>query len=225
MSLTYDSQFPATAFGQTGHCDAADAMLRMGLRLRFAKDEEIYGQDEDAELIYQVVSGTVRTTSVLRDGRRQIGDFYYPGEVFGVEPGQSHRFSAEALSDCEVVAVKPSALKAATSDDAFDRLVWRATCRDLDRAQEHMLLLGRKTASERVASFLIDLADRRGETPGRAEGVTLPMGRQDMADYLGLTIETVSRTLTQLQSRMVVEFAGLRRFHVNDRGALCRMAA
>ncbi|MDQ0465980.1 CRP/FNR family nitrogen fixation transcriptional regulator [Caulobacter ginsengisoli] len=220
MSLTYDSQFPATAFGLTGHCDATEALSRMGLRLRIAKDEEIYGQDEDADLIYRVVSGAVRTTSLLRDGRRQIGEFYYAGEVFGIEPGQSHRFSAEALCDCEVVAVKASALKAAVGEAAFDRMVWRATSRELDRAQEHVLLLGRKTASERVASFLMDMAER-----GRAEAVVLPMGRQDMADYLGLTIETVSRTLTQLQNRLVVEFAGLRQFRVNDLGALSRMAA
>ncbi len=225
MSLTYDSQFPATAFGLTGHCDATEALSRMGLRLHVAKDEEIYGQDEDADLIYRVVSGAVRTTSLLRDGRRQIGEFYYSGDVFGIEPSQAHRFSAEALCDCEVVAVKASALKAAVGDEAFDRMIWRATSRELDRAQEHVLLLGRKTASERVASFLMDIAERRGAERGRTEAVNLPMGRQDMADYLGLTIETVSRTLTQLQSRLVVEFAGLRQFRVNDRSALLRMAA
>lgn len=220
MSLTYDARLSAGPFNHADTQDAADAMARMGLRMHFAKDEEIYGQDEDTDLIYLVVKGAVRTTSVMRDGRRQIGEFYYPGDIFGLEPGALHRFSAEALSDCEIVAMKAQALRAAAGDEAFQRLVWAAASRELDRAQEHVLLLGRKTASERVASFLIDLAGR-----GKADAVNMPMGRQDMADYLGLTIETVSRTLTQLQNRNVVEFAGLRQFRVSDVAALTRMAA
>lgn len=219
MSLTYDARLSAGPFNHADHHDAAETMQRMGLRMHFAKDEEIYGQDEDADLIYLVVSGAVRTTSVMRDGRRQIGEFYYPGDVFGLEPGDAHRFSAEALCDAEVVVMKAQTLRTA-GEEAFQRLIWAAASRELDRAQEHVLLLGRKTACERVASFLIDLAGRC-----RAGAVSLPMGRQDMADYLGLTIETVSRTLTQLQNRQVVEFAGLRQFRVNDPAALTRMAA
>lgn len=199
---------------------ATDVMSRLGARMAFAKDEEIYGQDEDADLIYRVVSGAVRTSRVMSDGRRQIGDFYYPDQMFGVEAGDRHRFSAEALSDCVILVLKASALRAAAGDEAFERLVRTATVQELDRAQEHLLLLGRKTACERVASFLIGLADN-----GRGEAVNLPMGRQDMADYLGLTIETVSRMLTQLQGALVVEFAGTRQFRVNNRLALARMAA
>ena len=139
--------------------------------------------------------------------------------MFGVEASGHHRFSAEALSDCIILVVKASALRAAAGDAAFDRMTWAATNRELDRTQDHLLLLGRKTASERVASFLMDLANRRA-----TEAVTLPMGRQDMADYLGLTIETVSRMLTQLQSALVVEFAGARSFKIRNRCALARMA-
>jgi CRP/FNR family nitrogen fixation transcriptional regulator len=199
--------------------DADDVMSQMGVRMTFAKDEEIYGQDEDADLIYRVVSGAVRTSRLMSDGRRQIGDFYYPDEVFGLEAGDQHRFSAEALSDCVILVLKASALRAAAGEQAYDRLVRVATNGELDRTQEHLLLLGRKSACERVASFLIGLADRRC-----SDAVTLPMGRQDMADYLGLTIETVSRMLTQLQSSLVVEFAGARQFRIANRIALARMA-
>ena len=202
------------------HAEATDLMAQMGLRMTFAKDEEIYGQDEDADLIYRVVSGAVRTSCVLSDGRRQIGGFYDADELFGIEAGPTHRYAAEAVSDCVVLVLKASALRAAGGDEAFQRLVWAATNRELDRTQEHLLLLGRKTACERVASFLMGLADRR-----HAEAVNLPMGRQDMADYLGLTIETVSRMLTQLQAALVVEFASTREFRVANRGALARMAA
>lgn len=196
-----------------------DVLSQMGVRLPFAKDEEIYGQDEDADLIYRVVSGAVRTSALMSDGRRQIGGFYYADEIFGLEAGQRHRFSAEALSDCVILVLKISALRVAVGEGALDRLVSGATNRELDRVQDHVLLLGRKTACERVASFLIGLADRR-----RADVVILPMGRQDMADYLGLTIETVSRMLTQLQLSLVVEFSGARQFRISNRGALARLA-
>ncbi|HEX5379923.1 MAG TPA: helix-turn-helix domain-containing protein [Phenylobacterium sp.] len=216
MSLAHTVAAPSAP---TQIADAADLMSRMGVKMQFAKDEEIYGQDEDADLIYRVVSGAVRTTRVLSDGRRQIGEFYYGDEMFGIESGPNHRFSAEALTDCTVLVAKASALKAAAGQDAYERLVWSATNNELDRTQAHLLLLGRKTACERVASFLMGLAQRRS-----GEAVTLPMGRQDMADYLGLTIETVSRMLTQLQGALVVEFAGARQFRIADPHALARMA-
>ncbi len=206
----------ANAWPQT---EAADLMAHMGVRMTFAKDEEIYGQDEDADLIYRVISGSVRTSRVLSDGRRQIGGFYDADELFGIECGAIHRYAAEAVSDCVILVLKASTLRAAAGDEAFQRLVGAAANQELDRTQEHLLLLGRKTACERVASFLMGLADRR-----RTEAVNLPMGRQDMADYLGLTIETVSRMLTQLQTALVVEFAGTREFRIANRVALARMA-
>jgi CRP/FNR family nitrogen fixation transcriptional regulator len=188
--------------------------------MSFAKDEEVYAQEEDADLIYRVVSGVVRTTRLLSDGRRQVGDFYQAGDLFGLEVGVQHRYSAEALCDCTIQVVKRSALKAQAEEGELDRAIWEATCRDLERAQDHVLLLGRKTACEKVASFLMDLAGR-----GPAEAIDLPMGRQDIADYLGLTIETVSRMLTQLQSSKVVEFASCRQFRVRKWEVLERLAA
>lgn len=196
-----------------------DVMERLGLRMAFAKGEEIFGQDETADLIHCVVIGAVRTTRLLSDGRRQIGNFYYPGELIGLETGDIHRFSAEAISDCTVLVVKRSSLRQFSGDGELDRAIWEATRRELERTQEHLLVLGRKTACEKVASFLLDLAQR-----GAVAIVDLPMGRQDMADYLGLTIETVSRMVTQLQSSQIVEFAGSRHFRVKRWDALERLA-
>jgi len=198
----------------------ADVMDRLGVRMTFAKDEEVYAQEDDADLIYRVVSGVVRTTRLLADGRRQIGDFYQAGELFGLEVGAQHRYSAEALCDCTIQVVKRAALKAHAGEGELDRAIWQATCRDLERAQDHVLLLGRKTACEKVASFLMGLAQR-----GPEETVDLPMGRQDIADYLGLTIETVSRMLTQLQGSKIVEFASCRQFRVRKWEVLERLAA
>ncbi|HMP63751.1 MAG TPA: cyclic nucleotide-binding domain-containing protein, partial [Phenylobacterium sp.] len=90
----------------------ADVMTRLGLKMNFAKDEEIFCQDEEADLIYLVVSGAVRTTRLLSDGRRQVGAFYYPGDLVGLETGALHRFSAEALSDAALLVVKRSSLQA-----------------------------------------------------------------------------------------------------------------
>jgi CRP/FNR family nitrogen fixation transcriptional regulator len=222
MSLAYDFDTPVRAV-QTSRSVACnetlDLMERMGVRLVFAKDEEIYGQDEAADLIYRVVKGAVRTSRLMSDGRRQIGDFHYEGDLFGLECGDTHAFSAEALGECIILMVKRSALRASGAAESLDRLIWDTTVRDLRRAQEHVMLLGRKTACERVASFLLNLADNADNS-----AIDLPMGRQDMADYLGLTIETVSRMLTQLQGSSVVEFTCARKFRVRNPAALARLA-
>lgn len=191
---------------------------QMGVSLSYARDEEIYGQDEDADFIYQVVKGAVRTTRLMSDGRRQIGDFYYPGDVFGIEPDEVHLFSAEALADAVILVVKRSTLRD-TATAELDRLVYAAARRELRRAHEHVLLLGRKSAREKVATFLMNIVGRVS-----GDGARLSMSRQDIADYLGLTIETVSRMLTQLQTSRVITFVGLRDFQVVNRGALARMA-
>ena len=174
-------------------------------RLTFRSGEEIYAQDENADMIYRLVRGAVRTSHLQADGRRQIGDFYYEGDVIGVETGPTHRFSAEALGDCEVLAMRRSG-SAAYEADRLERLIWQATAAELLRAQSHMLLLG--------------IAERFKD-----ESVALPMSRQDMADYLGLTIETISRMLGRLQAAGMVEFSGTRRYRIRRPGALAELAA
>ena len=196
----------------------SDLVSGMGVSMSFARDEEIYGQDEDADLVYQVVKGAVRTSRLMCDGRRQIGDFYYPGDVFGIEPDEEHLFSAEALCDCVILVLKRSSLRD-TAAGELDRLVYAAARRELKRAHEHVLLLGRKSAREKVATFLLNIVDRVS-----GGGARLSMSRQDIADYLGLTIETVSRMLTQLQASRIIEFVGLRDFKVVNPSALARLA-
>jgi CRP/FNR family transcriptional regulator, nitrogen fixation regulation protein len=214
MTLAYDVESNAAPASIT------DVMHRLGVRMTYAKDEEIFAQDEDADLVHLLISGTVRTTRLLSDGRRQVGEFYYPGDLIGLETGVVHRFSAEAISDCTVLVVRRSALRTFLEEGQLERAIWEAARRELERTQEHLLVLGRKTACEKVASFLMGLAQRE-----RAERVVMPMSRQDMADYLGLTIETVSRMLTQLQGQSVVQFDGCRKFKVTRWDALEEMAA
>ena len=217
MTLTHSISAPGAAGAASALTAAFD---RLGARVHFRRDEEVYAQDDDADRFYRVISGVVRTSRLTADGRRQVGDFYYAGEVFGLEPGPDHRFAAEALIDCEIQVVRRGAMRAFAGDAEVDRAILDATRVEMERLQEHVMLLGRKGARERVASFLIGLANRRTE-----EHVDMAMSRQDMADYLGLTIETVSRMLTQLQGDAIVAFPSSRRFHVRKWGALEALAA
>lgn len=195
-------------------------MDKAGVKASYGRNEEIYAQDDEAEHLYRVRSGVVRTTRIASDGRRQVGDFYYPGDLFGLEPGPDHQFGAEALTDCEVQKVRRSAIRAAAGEAELDRAILDATRRELARLQEHVLMLGRKSAREKVACFLMSLAHDQAD-----DNIRLPMSRQDMADYLGLTIETVSRMLTQLQGDAIVEFPSHRRFRVKRWEALEDLAA
>lgn len=200
----------------------AEAFDLVGVPMRFERNTEIYGQDELAEYFYKVVTGAVRTYKLLSDGRRQIGAFYLPGDVFGLDAGETHRFCAEAISDTSVrLAKRGTVVSMAASNSDLATELWTRTAEKLERAEDHMLLLGRKTAEERVATFLVDMA-RRGPT---GQTIELPMSRQDIADYLGLTIETVSRTLTQLESNDTIELPSSRRINLRNRSALQRLYA
>src|ERR1035438_9649216 len=188
----------------------------------YRKDEEIYGEDEPAEYVYQVISGAVRSYKLLSDGRRQIGAFHLPGDVFGLESGSVHRLAAEALIDTTVRLVKRRSLEQAAGVDVqVARNLWTMTAGDLRHAEDHMLLLGRKTAMERVATFLLEM-DRRLAVAGM---MALPMCRRDIGDYLGLTLETVSRALSQLHAQGVLGFSGARQIVLRNRARLRNMDA
>jgi CRP/FNR family transcriptional regulator, nitrogen fixation regulation protein len=197
----------------------AGVMEMMGARMRYARNVEVFGEGEGAEYIYKVVSGAVRSFRILDDGRRQVIAFHMPGEVFGVEVGDIHRFSAEVVSDAVILVVKRSAILAlAARDGDVGRQLWLLMAHDLQCVQDHMLVLGCMTAKERVSTFLLQLA-KRGSGSNEIE---LPMSRQDIADYLGLTIETVSRTMTQLESDAAIGLPTSRRIVLRDRAALSR---
>ncbi len=141
----------------------------------------------------------------MSDGRRQIGAFHLVGDVFGLENGDVHRFTAEAIVDTTVRLVKRSYLEHIAEEDfTVARNLLSMTTTNLQHAEDHMLLLGRKTSLERVAAFLIEM-DRRLAAAGI---MALPMCRRDIADYLGLTLETVSRALSYLNDKKILEFIG-----------------
>ena len=185
----------------------------------FARNAEIYGEAEPADYVYKVVSGTVRTDKVLADGRRQVGAFYLSGDIFGLEGADDHTFSAEAVVDSKVLVIKRNALIAlAMRDHDVARQLWTLTGSELRRVQEHALLLI-KTAQERVIGFLLEMANR---VP-TGDRIDLPMSRQDIADYLGLTIETISRTLTHLEKEAMIDLPNSRCVILRNRTKLGRL--
>jgi CRP/FNR family nitrogen fixation transcriptional regulator len=191
-------------------------MERMGSQMTFGPNEEIFGESEPAEFIYKVTKGAVRTYKILSDGRRQIGAFCLPGDIFGLEIGQEHQYSAEAINQATVTVIRRSAVVSlAERDCEAARELWTFTGRELRRVQEQMMLLV-KSAQQRVACFLLEMSKRLAAT----DTLELPMSRQDIADYLGLTIETVSRTMTQLVSDHAIGLPSARRIVLRNRSAL-----
>jgi len=171
----------------------------------YKKGTEIYGEKEPADYVYQVKTGAARSYKLLSDGRRQIGAFHLVGDIFGLENSSEHRFTAEAIVDTTVRLIKRRSLELVAESDAMvARNLLSMTTNNLQHAEDHMLLLGRKTSLERVAAFLIEM-DRRLTAAGV---LALPMCRRDIADYLGLTLETVSRALSRLHELGILGFIG-----------------
>jgi CRP/FNR family transcriptional regulator, nitrogen fixation regulation protein len=202
--------------------DSTSGLGALGIAMSFGRNMEVYAEGEPAVHIYKVISGVVRISKLLPDGRRQISAFHTTGDMFGFEPGDVHHASAEAVGPVKVVAYKwHSLLVAGVRSVGLVRDLLNLTMIGLRNSQEHLLLLGRKNALERVAAFLLDMAKRTS-----ADGVVeLAMPRHDIADYLGLTLETVSRMFAELKEQGAIRLEGARRVHLLDLERLAAMGA
>jgi len=183
----------------------------------YNRGTEIHGENEPADYVYQVKKGAVRSYKLLSDGRRQIGAFHLVGDIFGLTNGENHRFTAEAVVDTTLWLMKRRSLEVISqTDGVLARNLLSLTTRSLQHAEDHMLLLGRKDSLEKVATFLLEMDKRL------ADAMTLPMSRRDIADYLGLTLETVSRGLSRLRRAGAISLAGdtLREITILDRKLL-----
>lgn len=206
-----------------GAIDRDEALTVTGGSVQFAQDREIYGEGDKAAVFFKVVEGVVRTCKFLSDGRRQIDAFHVAGDVFGFEAGAEYRLSAEAVCDCRLTSHRRRGLEElAATDPALSQQLFSYAMRGMARAQDHSLLLGRRSAVEKVAAFLLEWARHAAgrQTITLAHTITLAMTRQDIADYLGLTIETVSRTLSQLERDAVIEIPTARQIRLKDLAAL-----
>jgi len=206
----------------------ADELLRLSAisaTKSFQPNEPIFHSGDESLHVSNVVQGAVRLYNLLPDGRRQITGFLFAGDFLGMAANQEYAYSAEALTSVKLCRFPRRKLEALLDQlPALERRLLGAASNELVAAQDQMLLLGRKTAREKVASFLVRLSSRAVERGESANPVYLPMSRADIADYLGLTTETVSRTITNLREHGMIEMLASDRISIADGAALRNMA-
>ena len=198
---------------------APNLMQSLGTLRRYGADETVCSQGETADYWYQLAGGAARKCTQMSDGRRQIVDFLLAGDLFGFHAGARHDCSVECVARNTTIVryQRPRMESLMESDPQFARRVRDIAFESIDRMQSRAILLGCGRALERVGGFLLEMADRRIETEGL---VALPMSRYDIADYLAIAVETVSRSLTTLRSRQVIAFLDTRHFRIVNRKAL-----
>ncbi len=197
------------------------ALDRIGTVVTLRRDQALFEEGDAARYCFKVLTGAVRSCRLLPDGRRHIGEFLLPGDFIGLELDDRYRFTAEAVSDATLMRYSRQAVdRLAEQQPRLGKRLLDRICGDLFAAQSQMLLLGRKNAVERLASFLLTMADRAGG----GDRLSLPMTRSDIADHLGLTTETVSRVFGQLKSQGVIRLAASSEVLLRDRDELETLA-
>lgn len=203
-------------------CGELAELRRQGTTFRLGRGQPLFHEGEPASRVFTLTRGTLKLYKLLPDGRRQVTGYMHPGGFLGVSVEDDYAFTAEALEPAQLCAFPRARFDDFTEDHAeMERELYWVAARELSAAQQQMVLLGRKTAVERLASFFVILA-RRADRAGAAQAryVDLPMSRSDIADHLGLTKETVSRVLAQLKNQRLIRLEALDRIEILDRGRL-----
>ena len=169
----------------------------------------LYYEGDNVDWLYQVASGVVRLTRLLSNGRRQVISFGFPGDIVGFPSAGDHHTDCDALVDTRLRPYRRKCLESSTCDAPLHRALLQAALREISAMQDHFMRLGRKSAAEKVASFLNVMSERVGDDMSVHTRFALPMSRSDIADFLGLTTETVSRTLTQLRKSKIIEIENI----------------
>jgi CRP/FNR family transcriptional regulator, nitrogen fixation regulation protein len=197
-----------------------EVMESLAASMAYRRGQQIYGQKDPAEHWYRVVSGAARKCALLTNGRRQILDFMLLGDFFGFTDRAKHAFAVEAIVEGTIVVRYPRRRleMLADSDPEFGRLIREMAFETISRLQARILILGQMTALEKVGSFVLEMAERL--SGGGSEPFILVMSRYDIADYLALSAETVSRTLTELRHRGAITLSGTYRLRIVDRSVL-----
>jgi CRP/FNR family transcriptional regulator len=206
-------------------CRALPEQAGPGVTLRAKAGQTIVIEGDPIDHYFRLLSGTVRLYKAVADGRRQIIDFLGPQEWFGLTGLDDHGCSVEAITDVVMIRYPRQRLDGVIEEKPdLGRQLLRLACSELNRAQQRMLLLGRKSAEERVASFLLDLFERRDDPGQEADLLHLAMSRQDIADHLGLTIETVSRIFTRFKRAGMINLPDRHSVILRDSHRLAMMA-
>lgn len=198
-----------------------DRFKHQGGTLNVAADEPLFHEGDRADTVFNLTRGTIKLYKLLPDGRRQVTGFLHPGDFLGIAIDDEHAYSAEAVESSQLCRFSRVRFEAfVESHPRMERELYRLAAHELAAAQTQMLLLGRKTAPERLASFLLALDERRGINGE----IDIAMSRLDIADYLGLTKETVSRTFTQFKTGGLIRLLPGDRVRILDRDALKALA-
>jgi len=207
-------------------CDHLAELKNSGATQRLEAGQPLFHEGDAATQVYNVTEGALKLYKLLPDGRRQVMGFILPGDFVGISLGGDHAFTAEALKSSRMCRFPRSRFNQFTDDHPeLEREIYRLAAHELAAAQAQMLLLGRKSALERVASFLLDLGKRQQKgCSGLPQSVSLPMSRIEIADYLGLTKETVSRVFAELKSRGLIRLVTLNEVAFLRPGSLAELA-
>lgn len=207
-------------------CTRLAEFRQLGATIHLSAGQTLFYEGDPAARVFTLTSGTIRLSKLLLDGRRNIAGFLFPGDFLGISVDDDHAFSAEAIEDSTLCCFsRPLFDDFLENHPAMEHELYRLAAHELASAQQQLVLLGRKTATERLASFLLILAQRTERATGKpTKMVELPMNRADIADYLGLTKETVSRSLSQFRADRLVRLQALDRVQILDRQALERLA-
>jgi len=204
---------------------ALRAFKESGPTVHHQAGETIVFEGDEAQCVYSLTSGLLRLSKLLPDGRRQIAGFLFPGDFLGITLEEDHAFTAEAIASSTLCKFPRRHFEAFMADHpALERRLYAVAAHELAAARQQLVLLGRKTATEKVVSFLLMLASRCRKEGGLADEVAVPMTRNDIADYLGLRIETVSRELTALKTSRLIQLTGTHALRLLDKPRLRAMA-
>ena len=204
-------------------CEKLSKLRGLGNHLRLGAGQPLFHEGDPAMSVFTLTSGAIKLYKLLPDGRRQVTGFMQPGDFLGISVDDEHAFTAEALEHSQLCSFPRSRFDNFVEENVeVERELYRLAAHELAAAQQQMVLLGRKTATERVASFLLMLA---GRCSWKFEGdIILPMSRADIADYLGLRIETVSREITGLKTSRIIRLTGRQSLRIVDRARLEELA-
>lgn len=207
-------------------CDRLTRFRKLGWTLELRSGQTLFHEGDPATRVFTLTKGMLKLYKLLPDGRRQVTGFMHPGDFLGMSSNDEHAFSAEALEDAQLCWFPRNRFDDFVEEHgAMERELYRMAAHELAAAQQQMVLLGRKTANERLASFLLLLAGRAHHGQGSQAGVVrLPMNRSDIADYLGLTKETISRVMSTLRRNRLIRLRAIDQIEILDPEGLDRLA-
>jgi CRP/FNR family nitrogen fixation transcriptional regulator len=215
---------PSASIRELQRHNSLGALEGLATVARHDVGESIYRFNDPNEHWFRIMQGAARMSALTGDGRRHIVDFAMPGDLFGFGLSGGRRFCVEAIVPATLIARYPrrGGEQLADADPQIARTIREVAFESISRLQRRMVTLGRTSALEKVSTFLLEMADRSHIEP--TQTVFLPMSRYDIADYLAMAVETVSRTLTELRARHMIAFAAVRQVRICDRNALEEVA-